>query len=162
MLQLKIPQASTKTLCSQAEKLGFWCPERQRDSIVVKIPRPPPCRPSVSFPASCILPIHLLLATSGAPYTWLCLQALRKIRGGGSDRSYAQLGSCLVLSNSLHPHGLWPTRLLCPWDYPSKNTGVGCHALLQRIFPTQGLNPGLLRPLNCRQILYHWATGEAW
>ena len=45
-----------------------------------------------------------------------------------------------VLSNSLQPHGLWPTRLLCPWDYPGKNTGVGCHFLFQRIFPTQGSN----------------------
>ena len=42
-----------------------------------------------------------------------------------------------VLSNSLRPHGLWPTRLLCPWDFPSKNTGIGCHFLLQGIFPTQ-------------------------
>ena len=35
---------------------------------------------------------------------------------------------------------LWtvPTRLLCPWDSPGKNTGVGCHALLQGIFPAQG------------------------
>ena len=37
-------------------------------------------------------------------------------------------------------------------DSPGKNTGVGCHALLQGIFPTQGSNPGLL---HCRQILYH-------
>ena len=37
-------------------------------------------------------------------------------------------------------------------DSPGKNTGVGCHALLQGIFPTQGLNPGLP---HCRQILYH-------
>ena len=36
-------------------------------------------------------------------------------------------------------------------DSPGKNTGVGCHALLQGIFPTQGLNPG---PLHCRRILY--------
>ena len=49
-------------------------------------------------------------------------------------------------------------RLLCPWDFPGKNTGVGCNFLLQGIFPTQGLNPGLL---SCRQILYHWATREA-
>ena len=39
----------------------------------------------------------------------------------------------------------------CPWDSPGKNTGVGCHFLLQGSFPTQGLNPG---PLHCRQILY--------
>ena len=37
-----------------------------------------------------------------------------------------------------------PTRLLCPWDFPGKNTGVGCHFLLWRIFLTQGLNPCLL------------------
>ena len=42
--------------------------------------------------------------------------------------------------------------LLCPWDSPGKNTGVGCHSLLQGIFPTQGLNPGLL---HCRQIVYY-------
>ena len=44
-----------------------------------------------------------------------------------------------------------PTRLLCPWDFPGKNTGVGCHFLLQEIFPIQGLNPGLP---HCRQTLY--------
>ena len=46
-----------------------------------------------------------------------------------------------VVPDSLRPYGLWPTRLLRPWDFPGKNTGVGCHALLQRIFPTQGSNP---------------------
>ena len=45
----------------------------------------------------------------------------------------------------------WPTRLLCPWSSPGKNTGVGCHFLLQGFFPTQGLNLGLLP---CRQTLY--------
>ena len=73
------------------------------------------------------------------------------------------------------PHsGLIPIHVLClvaqscptlcdPMDYslpgssvlgdsPGKNTGVGCHDLLQGIFPTQGLNPGLP---HCRQILYH-------
>ena len=48
-----------------------------------------------------------------------------------------------VVSNSLRPHGLWPTRLLCPWDFPGKSTGVDCHFLLQVIFPTNGSNPGL-------------------
>ena len=43
-----------------------------------------------------------------------------------------------VKSDCLRPHGLWPTRLLCPWDSPGKNTAVGHHALLQGIFPTQG------------------------
>ena len=42
-------------------------------------------------------------------------------------------------------------RFLCPWDSPGKNTGVGCHFLLQGIFPVQESNPCLL---HCRQILY--------
>jgi len=54
------------------------------------------------------------------------------------------LFTCSVVSNSLQPHGLQPTRLLCPWDSPGKNTGVGCHFLLQRIFLSQGSNPYLL------------------
>ena len=45
----------------------------------------------------------------------------------------------LVMSNSLQPHGLWLTRLLCPWDSPGKNTGVGCHALLREILPYPGI-----------------------
>ena len=40
-------------------------------------------------------------------------------------------------------------KLLCPWDSPGKNTGVGCHFVLQGIFLTQGLNPRLLRLLHC-------------
>ena len=47
--------------------------------------------------------------------------------------------------NSLQPNGLQPTRLLCPWNFPGKNTAVGCHFLLQGIFLTQGLNPHLLQ-----------------
>ena len=42
-------------------------------------------------------------------------------------------------------------RLLCPWNSPGKNTGVGCHFLLQGIFPSQGLNRALP---HCRQTLY--------
>ena len=41
---------------------------------------------------------------------------------------------------------------LCPWNSPGKNTGVDSHSLLQGLFPTQGLKPGLL---HCRWILYH-------
>ena len=39
-------------------------------------------------------------------------------------------------------------------DSPGKNTRMGCHALFQEIFLTQGLNPGLLQLLLCRRILY--------
>ena len=52
--------------------------------------------------------------------------------------------SCSVLSDFLQPHGLKPTRLFCPWNSLGKNTGVGCHFLLQGIFLTQGSNLGLL------------------
>ena len=52
--------------------------------------------------------------------------------------------SRFVLSDSLRPCGLRPSRLLCPWDSPGKNSGVGCHALLHGIFLTQGSNPRLL------------------
>ena len=41
------------------------------------------------------------------------------------------------------PWPMWPTRVLCPWNSPGKNTGVGCYSLLQGIFPTHGLNLGL-------------------
>ena len=43
------------------------------------------------------------------------------------------------------------------WNSPDKNTGVGCHSLIQGIFPTQGWNLGLL---HCRQILYHQSVSS--
>ena len=58
----------------------------------------------------------------------------------------------LNMSDSLWPHGLYPTRLLRPWNSPGQNTGAGCHFLLQGIFLNQGLNPALP---HWRQILYH-------
>ena len=54
-----------------------------------------------------------------------------------------------VMSDSLQSHGLQPAWLLCPWNSLGKSTGMSSHSLLQRIFLSQGLNPGLLR---CRQI----------
>ena len=54
--------------------------------------------------------------------------------------------SCSVVSDSLRPRGLYSQ-----WNSPGQNTGVGSLSLLQRIFPTQGSNPGLP---HCRQILY--------
>ena len=57
----------------------------------------------------------------------------------------------LLFSHSVTSDSLWPLwtvarQAFCPWDSPSKNTGVGCHALLQGIFPTQGSNLNLLSP----------------
>ena len=48
-----------------------------------------------------------------------------------------------------------PDRLLCPWDFPSKSPGVGCHFLLQGIFPTQGLNSHLLHRQEGSLLLSH-------
>ena len=50
--------------------------------------------------------------------------------------------SCSGMSDSVMPWTV-AARLLCPWNSPGKNTGVGCHSLLQESFPIQGLNPGL-------------------
>ena len=71
-----------------------------------------------------------------------------KIMASGPIESENESESRSVVSDSLQPHA----RLLCPWDSPGKNTGVDCHALLQRIFPTQESNLGLP---HCSQMLYH-------
>ena len=66
-------------------------------------------------------------------------------------RSY-MLRRCRV--DSLQPHGLQPARPLCSWDSPVKDTGVGCHFLLQGIFLIQGLNTRILH-------LLHWNV-DSW
>ena len=66
---------------------------------------------------------------------------------------------CLVAKlclTPLRPHET--ARFFCLWDFPGKKTGMGCHFLLQGIFPTLGSN---LCFLHCRWILYHWATCES-
>ena len=52
--------------------------------------------------------------------------------------------SSTAVSNFLQPRGLWLTRLLCPWNLPGKNSGVGCHFLLQGIFPDPEIEPASL------------------
>ena len=89
-------------------------------------------------------------------HTWDRNRVFMYWTSSGTDiTSYSSSLVCVpsrsIMSDSLWPHGLQLTRLLCPWDSPGKNAGVGCHALLQEIFLTQGLNPGLL---HCKQILY--------
>ena len=61
------------------------------------------------------------------------------------------LGWCSViqLCRTVWPQGPSPARPLCPWDFPSKNTGVDCHFLLQRILLTQESNLSFL-------CLLHW------
>ena len=70
-----------------------------------------------------------------------------------------KLVGCSVVSDSLWPCGPQPTGLLCPWDIPGKNAGVGCHFLLQGIFPTQGSNPSFLWLLHWLEDYFAtWAT----
>ena len=76
-----------------------------------------------------------------------------KATGLGSSKElegWDGVRACVVMSDSLRPHGLQPARLLGPWNVPGKNTGVGCHFFLQGIFPipVQGLNLHLLNPLH--------------
>ena len=63
-----------------------------------------------------------------------------------SSNNVKKSESCSVVSDSLQPRELYS-----PWNSPGKNTGVGSHSLLQGIFPTQGLNSGLL---HCMPVLY--------
>ena len=76
-------------------------------------------------------------------YVCVCVCACVRVR------AHARACMCLVVSVSLGIHGLQPSRLLCPWDFPGKNTGVGCYRLLQGIFLTQGSHP-------CFMQLLHW------
>ena len=71
---------------------------------------------------------------------------------------WSETESCSVIVLPFVTHERWPTRLFCPWNSPGQNTGVGSLSLLQGVFPTQGLNPGLP---HCRWILYHRSTREA-
>ena len=70
------------------------------------------------------------------------------------------LQSCPTLCDPMDCPTLWhpmePARFLCPWDSPGNNSGVGCHALLQGIFPTeiQGWN-------SCLLSLLHWQVGSS-
>ena len=68
------------------------------------------------------------------------------ILGAESSLYRKESQSCSIVSDSLRPHGL-----SSPWNSPGQNTGVCSLSLLQRIFPTQGSNAGLL---HCRWILY--------
>ena len=72
---------------------------------------------------------------------------------GTTERLHFHSQVMSVVSDSLQPYGLVPARLLCPGDSLGKNTGVGCHALLQGIFPIQGLKPCLLCLCIGRRVL---------
>ena len=69
--------------------------------------------------------------------------------------------SCSVVSDSVRPPRRQPDRLLCPWDFSGKNNGLGCHFLLQGIFPVQESKPHLLYWHADFFFFNNWATREA-
>ena len=134
---------SSVFLCLSGSQLALL------SSIFPAAPPPPPVTSVCSSLLSYFWHSHLLPFTQDQGRLWLCLWPISGIVG------------CLVAKSwhiLLWPHGLQPASLLCPWDFPGKNTGLSCHFFFQGIFPSQGLNPNLL---HCRWILYCWATGEA-
>ena len=97
-------------------------------------------------------PLHLLL-----PFTFFPLpfrgsydNHFNEFRTGRGSKCRSGRVVLCVLSRSVAsdsfktPWTVSHPRLFCPWNFPGKNTGVGCHFLLQWIFPTQGLNSNLL------------------
>ena len=75
-------------------------------------------------------------------------------RTAPKDLHFHQLYYCYLLATKtcltlLQQHGLQPARFLCLWDFPGKNTGMGCRLLLQRIFTPQGSNL-------CLSCLLYW------
>ena len=91
--------------------------------------------------------------TAGKFFT---IWANREVLGNRIIVGKGKCESRSVVSNSLWPHGLQPTRLFCPWNSPGQNTGVGSHSLLQGIFPTQESNR-----VSCKQILYQLCYQDA-
>ena len=93
--------------------------------------------------------INTLLVSHGlsqlTPRALLKVESIYRYGNQGSlglDLSeHACACACSVVSNSLQPHGLQSTSFLCPWDFPGKNTGVGCRFFLPGIFPIPGIEP---------------------
>ena len=82
---------------------------------------------------------------SSCPRGWTCVSCLAGKFFTTVQANSLVAQSCLTLCNPVVCSR--PTRLLCPWNFPGKNTGVGCH--FQEIFPIQGTNP-------CVLCLLHW------
>ena len=100
--------------------------------------------------------------------TWRWL-ASHSVSGGYSlERTLIATGACVHAQSCLtlcDPMDYSPLGSSVHGIFPGKNTRVGCHFLLQGIFPTQGLNPHLLHLLHCSGILYLkaiWKSNRSW
>ena len=104
-------------------------------------------------------PVFLPGESQGQEPGGLLSMGSHRVRHNWRDLEEEEDVSHSVASDSLWHHELYPPRLPCSWNSPSKNTGGNC-SLLQRIFPTKGSNPGLLY---CRQIVYYLShQGSLW
>ena len=108
--------------------------------------------------------MHMLMYTFQA---WICISKFVMSQGqnkphhevrvkGQMERLYFLLAVSTkhaysvasVVSNSLRPYGLYPARLIWPWDSPGRNTGMGCHSIPQGDLPNPGIQSHLLRLLH--------------
>ena len=107
---------------------------------------------------SCPVPLHPeFLFQSSAFWLHLCSSYTPSLGGLIWTLALNTISTMLFSRSAVSDSFVTPARLLCSWDFPGKNIGVGCHFLLQGIFPTQGSNPHLLH----WQADYYWATCEA-
>ena len=100
-----------------------WSPELQADSLLSE----PPAKPKNTGVGSLSLLLGKVLTQESNQGLLHCRRILYQL----SYLMLLLLLSHLVVSDSVRPHRRQPTRLPCPWDSPGKNTGVGCHFLLQ-------------------------------
>ena len=131
-------QTVRSRICCLARSIGDSCAHRRVKSSRIFVTS---C--SWRMKGSCVFTVKKLLTGKQLlPRLWIHACILQ----------VCEIVSRSVTSVSLRPHGLQPARLCCPWNSLGKNTGMGCHSLLQGIFLTQGSNLGLP---HYRQILYH-------
>ena len=119
-LIIVLPRIAALEMCYNANMLNWWTPWALTQSL------------------SNIFPKHMVRTEDS-------------LRNSSYKSVCGCIHTCLVVANSWlwQTHWLQPASLLCPWDFPGKNIGVGCHFLLQGIFLIQGSNLCLLS-------LLHW------
>ena len=168
MLQLKIPHATTKTQCSQINRLLF---KNKKQNQANKILECYPSReevPRLDGASPWTPPFPLLRCVWNSAFSrrdgkfpegsilLVSLSCLSWDLTGHQERGHHRwlLGDYLGVSDSLWPCGLEPTRIFLSWDSPGKNTGVGSHSLLQgSSWPRDGTQVSYISCIG-RQILY--------
>ena len=126
----------THSLFHACMQFGSWNDQSQWDSQANSIDREKDNKPKVlKFYLEVIMSIQI--STSPETNIHFIYYPVELKKTKHSTRKHWKMFSRVspsVVSDSLQPHGLWTTRLLCPWDSPGKNTGLDCHSLLQKMF----------------------------